>query len=107
METLGKQGLREMAWQNVQKAAYAADRLTAVRGVKKVFTGPVFNEFAVALPKPWPVVDAALKAKGLIGGYGLGPAYPELENAALVCVTEMRTKDQIDRLAQALEEVLS
>lgn len=107
MATLGKQGLREMAWQNVQKAAYAADRLTAVRGVKKVFTGPVFNEFAVALPKPWPVVDAALKAKGLIGGYGLGPAYPELENAALVCVTEMRTKDQIDRLAQALEEVLS
>ena len=107
MATLGKQGLREMAWQNVQKAAYAADRLTAVRGVKKVFTGPVFNEFAVALPKPWPVVDAALKAKGLIGGYGLEPAYPELENAALVCVTEMRTKDQIDRLAQALEEVLS
>jgi len=107
MATLGKQGLREMAWQNVQKAAYAADRLTAVRGVKKVFTGPVFNEFAVALPKPWPVVDAALKAKGLIGGYGLEPAYPELRNAALVCVTEMRTKDQIDRLAQALEEVLS
>jgi glycine dehydrogenase subunit 1 len=107
MATLGKQGLRELAWQNVQKAAYAADRLTAVRGVKKIFTGPVFNEFAVALPKPWPVVDAALKAKGLIGGYGLEPAYPELRNAALVCVTEMRTKDQIDRLAQALEEVLS
>ena len=107
METLGKQGLRELAWQNVQKAAYAADRLTAVRGVKKVFTGPVFNEFAVGLPKPWPIVDAALKARGLIGGYGLGPAYPELENAALVCVTEMRTKDQIDRLVQALEEVLS
>ncbi len=107
MSTLGKQGLREMAWQNVQKAAYAADRLTAVRGVKKVFTGPAFNEFAVGLPKPWPVVDAALKAKGLIGGYGLEPAYPELKNAVLVCVTEMRTKDQIDRLAQALEEVLS
>jgi glycine dehydrogenase subunit 1 len=48
-----------------------------------------------------------LKAKGLIGGYGLEPAYPELKNATLVCVTEMRTKDQIDRLAQALEEVLS
>ena len=38
METLGKQGLREMAWQNVQKAAYAADRLAAVPGVKKGFT---------------------------------------------------------------------
>jgi len=107
METLGKQGLREMARQNAQKAAYAASRLAAVPGVKKRFTGPVFNEFVVALPKPWPAVDAKLKAKGLIGGYGLAPAYPELENAALVCVTEMRTKDEIDQLAGALQEVLS
>jgi glycine dehydrogenase subunit 1 len=107
METLGKQGLRELAWQNAQKAAYAAGRLAALPGVKKRFTGPVFNEFVVDLPKPWPAVDSALKAKGLIGGYGLGPAYPELGNAALVCVTELRTKDQIDRLVQALQEVLS
>jgi glycine dehydrogenase subunit 1 len=107
METLGKQGLRELAWQNAQKAAYAADRLAALPGVKKRFTGPVFNEFVVELPQPWPAVDSALKAKGLIGGYGLGPAYPELGNAALVCVTELRTKDQIDRLVQALREVLS
>jgi glycine dehydrogenase subunit 1 len=107
METLGKQGLREMALQNVQKAAYAAGRLEAVPGVKKKFMGPSFNEFVVALPKPWPAVDAGLKAKGFIGGYGLEAAYPELKNAALVCVTEMRTKDEIDRLAQALREVLS
>jgi glycine dehydrogenase subunit 1 len=107
METLGKQGLREMARQNAQKAAYAAGRLGAVPGVTKRFTGPFFNEFVVALPKPWPAVDAGLKAKGLIGGYGLEPAYPELKDAALVCVTEMRTKSEIDRLAGALQEVLS
>ncbi len=107
METLGKQGLRELARQNAQKAAYAAGRLAAVKGVKKAFSGPAFNEFVLVLPKPWPAVEAALKAKGLVGGYGLGGDYPELANAALVCVTEMRTKDQIDRLAQALEEVLS
>ena len=107
METLGKQGLREMASQNAQKAAYAAGRLAAVPGVKRRFTGPVFNEFVVALPGPWPAVDAKLKAKGLIGGYGLAPVYPELGNAVLVCVTEMRTKDEIDRLAGALQEVLS
>jgi len=107
METLGKQGLREMAWQNAQKAAYAADKLAAVPGVKMRLTGPVFNEFAIGLPKPWPAVDAALKAQGIIGGYGLGDAYPELGNAVLVAVTELRTKDQIDRLARALQEVLS
>mgnify|MGYP001577096415 CR=1 FL=1 len=107
METLGKQGLREMAWQNAQKAAYAADKLAAVPGVKRRLTGPVFNEFAIGLPKPWPAVDAALKAKGIIGGYGLGEAYPELGNAVLVAVTELRTKGEIDRLALALQEVLS
>ncbi len=107
METLGKRGLRELAWQNVQKAAYAADRLAAVPGVKRRFSGPVFNEFVVELPKPWPAVEASLRAKGIIGGYGLEAAYPELKGAALVTVTEMRTKDQIDRLARSLQEVLS
>jgi glycine dehydrogenase subunit 1 len=107
METLGKQGMREMAWQNAQKAAYAADRLGAIPGAKRRFTGPIFNEFVVELPKPWPAVDIGLRAKGLIGGYGLAVDYPELENAGLVCVTEMRTKDQIDRLARSVEEVLS
>ncbi len=107
METLGKQGLRDMALQNAQKAAYAAGRLATVPGLKRRFTGPVFNEFVVELSEPWPAVDAGLKAKGLIGGYGLGPSYPELGNAVLVCVTEMKTKDDIDRLVQALQEVLS
>jgi glycine dehydrogenase subunit 1 len=106
LETLGKQGLREMAWQNAQKAAYAAGRLAAVKGVRKRFGGPVFNEFVLELPKPWAAVDGGLKAKGIVGGYGLGTDYPGFDNAALVCVTDLRTKAEIDRLALALEEVL-
>lgn len=107
MESLGKQGLRELSWQNAQKAAYAAQRLGAVPGVKMKFSGPVFNEFVVELAKPWPAVDAGLRMKGLIGGFGLGSAYPELKDSLLVCVTELKTKGDIDRLAQALQEVLS
>ncbi|HPW18600.1 MAG TPA: aminomethyl-transferring glycine dehydrogenase subunit GcvPA [Candidatus Aminicenantes bacterium] len=107
METLGKQGLREMAWQNAQKAAYAIEKLTAVPRVERKLSGPVFNEFALGLPKPWPAVDAGLRARGFIGGHGLAAAYPELGDAALVAVTELRTKDEIDRLARALQEVLS
>ncbi len=107
LETLGKQGLREMAWQNAQKAAYAADRLAAVPGVKRRFTGPVFNEFVVEFPKPWAAIDAALRKQGIVAGYGLGTDYPELKSAVLICVTELRTKDEIDRLARALQEVLS
>jgi len=106
LETLGKEGLRELAWQNVQKAAYAADAVEAVRGVRKRFSGPIFNEFVVEFSKPWPAVDAGLRAKGILAGLGLGQDYPELRNSALVCVTELRTKEEIDRLAQALKEVL-
>jgi glycine dehydrogenase subunit 1 len=107
METLGKQGLRELAWQNAQKAAYAAGVLSAIPGVKKKLTGPVFNEFVLELPKPWAAVDAGLREKGIVGGFGLEAAYPELTNAVLVAVTELRTKDQIDALAGSLREVLS
>ncbi len=107
METLGKQGLKELAWQNAQKTGYAADKLAAVPGVKLRFTGPAFNEFVIELAKPWPAVDGKLRKMGLIAGYGLEPAYPELKNAVLVCVTELRTRDEIDRLARALQEVVS
>ncbi|MBN2265712.1 MAG: aminomethyl-transferring glycine dehydrogenase subunit GcvPA [Candidatus Aminicenantes bacterium] len=107
LETLGRQGLRAMAWQNAQKAAYAAEALGAVAGVTRVFSGPVFNEFAVELSKPWAAVDAALRERGIIGGYGLEADYPGLGNAVLVCVTELRTKDEIDRLAKALGEAMS
>jgi len=106
METMGKQGLRELARQNAQKTAYAADRLAAVPGVKRRFTGAVFNEFVIGLPKAWAAVDAALRAKGIVGGYGLLADYADLGSAALVCVTELRTKDDIDRLARTLQEVL-
>ncbi len=106
LETVGKQGLRELAWQNVQKAAYAADRLTRVPGVKRRFQGPHFNEFVLEFPKAWDGIDRALKAKGILAGLGLGADFPGLEKCALVCVTERHVKDDIDKLAAALEEVL-
>jgi glycine dehydrogenase subunit 1 len=106
LETLGQEGLRELAWQNVQKAAYAADAVEAVRGARKRFAGPVFNEFVVEFSKPWPAVDTALRTKGILAGLPLERDYPELSNTALICVTELRSKEEIDRLAQALKEVL-
>ena len=64
LESLGKEGLREMAWQNVQKAGYALDALTGVPGVRRKFAGPHFNEFVIELPKPWASVGKALKDSG-------------------------------------------
>jgi glycine dehydrogenase subunit 1 len=106
LEAAGKQGLRDLAWQNVQKAAYAADRLTRIPGVKRRFSGPHFNEFVLEFPKAWDGIDRALRAKGILAGLGLGADLPGLEKCALVCVTERHGKGDIDRLAAAIEEVL-
>jgi glycine dehydrogenase subunit 1 len=106
LETLGHDGLREMAVQNVHKARYAAARLAALPGVKLRFSGAFFNEFVLELPKPAAEVAAALQAKGLLAGLPLGSYYKELDRALLVCVTEVKTKENIDALAAALQEVL-
>jgi glycine dehydrogenase subunit 1 len=106
LETVGKIGLREIAVQNVQKAAYAAGRLAAVRGVKLRFSGKTFNEFVLELPRDAATVTMALRTKGILAGLELAPAYPELPNSLLVCVTEVQTREGIDHLAAALEEVL-
>jgi glycine dehydrogenase subunit 1 len=105
LETLGHDGLREMAAQNLHKAHYAAGRLSRIAGLKLRFSGAFFNEFVLDLPKPAAAVAAALQAKGILGGLALQPFYPEMDRSLLVCVTEVKTKACIEALAAALEEV--
>jgi glycine dehydrogenase subunit 1 len=107
METLGRQGLREAARQCAHKTAYALEALGGIPGVKRKFAGPVFDEFVLEFARPWDRVAAALKGKGLLPGLGLGTAYPELGDCVLVCVTEVKRKDDIDLLVQAVREVMS
>jgi glycine dehydrogenase subunit 1 len=107
LETLGRHGLTELARQNAAKAAYAAAVLSSVPGAKKKFSGPFFNEFVLEFSAPWAEVEAGLRGKGILGGLALGRDYPELAGCALVCVTEMRTREEIDGFGRALKEVLS
>jgi glycine dehydrogenase subunit 1 len=104
LTALGKQGVQEMAMMNLQKAHYAKQALQA-KGFRIAFGAPVFNEFAVKLTKPVAEVNKALLAKGIIGGYDLGLDYPELAGQMLLAVTELRTKEEIDTLAQELEAI--
>ncbi|MBN1939910.1 MAG: aminomethyl-transferring glycine dehydrogenase subunit GcvPA [Candidatus Aminicenantes bacterium] len=106
LESVGQTGLREIADQNIRKAVYAAGRLAAVPGVKLRFSGRTFNEFVLVLPKDAASAAKSLQAKGILPGLELAPFYPELPNTLLVCVTEVRTKEEIDGFAAALEEVL-
>src|SRR6185437_3134298 len=98
----GKQGMRDLADQNLAKAAYLRDAL-ARAGAKPLFSAPSFNEFAVALPASAESVNAKLLAKEIVGGLALSKWYPELgEKAELWCATELTTKAQIDAAAQAI-----
>jgi glycine dehydrogenase subunit 1 len=102
LSLLGKQGLRELAGQNLAKAAYARAQLAAVPGVSLPFAAPGFNEFVIRTRRPAGAVLAALEQQGIVGGIPLGCDYPELADAILVCVTEQHRRVDIDALVQAL-----
>jgi glycine dehydrogenase subunit 1 len=106
METMGRQGLNEVAMQNAQKASYARERIAALAGYSTPFSAPVFNEFVVRGPKPASEIVSKLRTENdILGGIPLAAFYPGRENEILVCVTETNTKAQIDKLAESLTAV--
>jgi glycine dehydrogenase subunit 1 len=94
MTVYGKQGLRELAEQNLAKAHYLASQL------KPRFSGRFFNEFVVRAEGKSPEeINKALLKKKIIGGLPLGRFYPELADCTLLCATEMTKRADMDALA--------
>jgi glycine dehydrogenase subunit 1 len=109
MTLLGEKGLRDLAALNHAKAVAAAERLARVPGVELV-NGAFFNEFTLLLPKESRPVIHALAADGILGGVSLGRLYPGVEalrNGLVVAVTETAHEEDVDELADALEEALA
>ncbi len=103
LELLGKQGLQELSWQNIQKANYVLGKLTQIQGVKSRFKGTCFNEFVLEFEKPWADIERDLMEQGIIGGLSIVEDFPELDNCALLCVTESHKKEDIDRFVEFVE----
>jgi glycine dehydrogenase subunit 1 len=97
MTVYGKQGLRELAEQNLAKAHYLAGKATPR------FTGRFFNEFVARVGSPDEINKALLKKK-IIGGLPLGRFYPELADSMLLCATEMSRRADMDVAAQSLAQ---
>ena len=94
LSVYGKQGLRELALQNLAKARYLAGK------VKPRFQGPFFNEFVTDCGARTPEeVNKALLRKRIVGGLPLARFYPELGNSVLLCATEMTKREHMDTLA--------
>jgi glycine dehydrogenase subunit 1 len=102
---MGKSGVRAVAELCYHKAHYASSEIDKLPGYRVVNQGDFFNEFIVEYPQPVAKVNKALLEKGILGGYDLELDYPGAKNQALYCVTEMNSRDQIDRLVEALKGI--
>ena len=105
LSCLGKEGLKELAMINLSKAEYAKKAASRIRGCKPNFTAPTFNEFVLQIEKEPEEVLERFKKEKILGGLPLAKFYPELHHHLLITVTEMNTKEEIDRWAEVLERI--
>jgi glycine dehydrogenase subunit 1 len=104
---LGKAGLVEMGELLVRRTAYARERLAGIDGVELLHEAPVVREFALKVDAAVPSVLDTVSRDGIAGGYWLGREYEEFEDGLLVAITERRSKEDIDRLADSLARAIA
>ncbi len=107
LSLMGKEGLREVGIQCVQKAAYLRDKLKATSSVTTPFSGPVYNEFVVRTPFPAAEILADLEHEKILGGIPLSKFYAGHDNDFLVAVTELHSREHLDRYAAVLSAAIS
>jgi glycine dehydrogenase subunit 1 len=108
LATMGKAGLRDVAELCYHRSHYAAAEIGKIKGYDVNPQAPgksFFQEFVIRLPCPAADINKRLRERGIIGGYDLGRDYPHLDQHMLFAVTEVNTRESIDRLVRALREV--
>ncbi|HEH7942910.1 aminomethyl-transferring glycine dehydrogenase subunit GcvPA [Staphylococcus aureus] len=103
MSALGKQGIYDIAVQNIEHANYAKQQF--IKKGFEVLDGTSFNEFVVKFDKPIQQVNEALVKYNIIGGFDLGVVSDDFKNHMLIAVTELRTKDEIDTFVEKAGEL--
>lgn len=106
LSLMGGRGLAGVARSGVAHTRALCERLAAIPGVEPRFSGPGFHEAVLRLPGEVEPTLRALRAQGVLGGYALGNDYPELADCLLVCATETKTADDLDRYAGQLTRIL-
>lgn len=103
MSLLGPEGFRELAELNLSRAHELAQRLAEAPGFRLKFSGPFFNEFVLECPRSARELQKALLKKDILPGLPLGEFYPELENCLLVCATETKTPEDLERFVREMK----
>jgi glycine dehydrogenase subunit 1 len=107
---LGPRGMQELGRLIIQKSQYAMQCLSEIQGIKApLFKSAHFKEFIVdfnATGQTVGEINRTLRQKGIFGGKDLSAEFPDFGNSALYCVTEVHSKEDIDKLAGALTDIL-
>ncbi|MEW8162001.1 MAG: aminomethyl-transferring glycine dehydrogenase subunit GcvPA [Candidatus Thiodiazotropha endolucinida] len=107
MTLMGSEGLQRVAGASHANTDKLTQALTSLQGVECVFNGAVFHERVVRLPIAAKKVLRALAAHNVLGGFDLSDDYPELDDAILVCATELRTDSDLENYRSKLERVIA
>jgi glycine dehydrogenase subunit 1 len=106
MSGWGSEGFKKLARTNVSKARYAFNRIKALDGFKAKFGRETdkdfFNEFVIETQKDAKKINKALLKEGILGPLDLSKVSADMKNCLLFCVTEQRTKEEIDKMAEIL-----
>lgn len=109
MSLMGPRGFEELGDLVVQRSHYAAERISEIDGIEVPLSEGFFKEFVVnfdGVEQSAAEVNEQLRGRGIFGGEPLDEEFPDLGDSALYCVTEVHTKEDVDELAAALEEVV-
>ncbi|MDX1569034.1 MAG: aminomethyl-transferring glycine dehydrogenase subunit GcvPA [Xanthomonadales bacterium] len=107
MSLLGPHGLERVAGVSHSQTSKLRQKMAGIGSVELIHDGPIFHEFAVKLPRPAGQIIDRMAERNCVAGIDLSGDYPELGNAMLVCATETKTDDDLDRYVSDLRDVLS
>ena len=104
---MGFHGLQQVALKSQQNTMYLSQLLAQTPGTKLLFSAPSFHEFVLQLPISVEKALKALSAVGMQAGFSLKQDYPELGECLLICATETKTREDLERFANTFKSILS
>lgn len=102
MTLLGKEGMREVAEINLDRAGYLKEKIGGLKNFKVDREAPIFNEFVVHSKKPFAEIEQKLLARKIFPGIPLSLFFSEMKNEFLVCATETKTRADLDHFVEEL-----
>ena len=109
MSLMGPKGFQEIGETIIERSHYAIDLISQLKGVKVLFPTSVFKEFVInynGTGKSVKTMNKALLNHRIFGGINLSKDFPELGNSALYCITEIHSKEDIEKLVSSLKEII-